>query len=284
MTKRHALPRILMALALAGTVPLAACGDDDDEGDSESGGPAATEVAMELKGSGKDLTMDAPGSVDGGTARITFQNSTKKEGVAQLLRIDGDHTAEEALEAAEAWGEKGKALPDWVGLAGGTGNTKPGASTTVTQSLAAGKYMAVDINSNTLAEFEVTGDGEGEPAAPEARIDAVDYSFSSTGLKEGKNEVLFDNKGREPHFVVGLPIKAGKTIEDVKKFVRTEKGEPPIDEENGTFDSSVIDGGTRQVLELELKKGKYAFLCFIPDRKGGPPHVAKGMVAEAVVE
>ncbi len=35
---------------------------------------------------------------------------------------------------------------------------------------------------------------------------------------------------------------------------------------------------------LELKKGKYVPVCFISDRKGGPPHVAKGMISEATVE
>ena len=38
------------------------------------------------------------------------------------------------------------------------------------------------------------------------------------------------------------------------------------------------------MVNLDLKKGKYALVCFIPDRQGGPPHVAKGMVSEATVE
>lgn len=39
-----------------------------------------------------------------------------------------------------------------------------------------------------------------------------------------------------------------------------------------------------QITELDLaRKGKYALLCFVSDRKGGPPHVAKGMVAEVTV-
>lgn len=285
MTDRHALARVLTVVALAAAVSLTACGDDDDEkaGGTDGGAAAAAEVALELKGSGKNLTMDVPGAVEGGTARVTFQNSTKKEAVAQLVRIEGDHTAKEALAAAEAWGDGGKPLPEWVRLAGGAGNTKPGESSTVTQPLPAGKYLAVDINSNTLGEMEVSGGEEAELPAADARIEAIDYGFESSGLQAGKSEVVFENTGKEPHFVVGLPIKPGKTIEDVKKFIKSEKGEPPIEEESGTFDSSLINGGGKQVVELDLKEGKYAFLCFIPDRAGGPPHVAKGMVAEAVV-
>ena len=39
------------------------------------------------------------------------------------------------------------------------------------------------------------------------------------------------------------------------------------------------------MVDLDFKKsGKYVALCFIPDRQGGTPHVAKGMVSELTVE
>ncbi len=283
MTKRHALPRVLTALALAAALPVAACGDDDDD---DSAGSEPAKVAFELKGSGEKPTMEAPGSVEAGPVEITLTNSSKEDGGAQLLRVEGDHTVQQALAAGVAWGEKGKALPDWVKLDGGAPNTKPGATSTVTQTLEPGKYAVADINSNASAEFEVTGDGaEDESDAPTARIEAVDYSFNSSGLKAGKSEVVFENTGKQPHFVVGLPIKQGKTIDDVKTFLRTEKGEPPVDEEDkSVFDTAVFDGGNKQVINLNLKQGKYAFVCFIPDREGGQPHVAKGMIAEADVQ
>jgi hypothetical protein len=44
-----------------------------------------------------------------------------------------------------------------------------------------------------------------------------------------------------------------------------------------------MDGGGKQVVEVELKAGKYALLCWVPDRAGGPPHAVKGMISEAVV-
>lgn len=48
--------------------------------------------------------------------------------------------------------------------------------------------------------------------------------------------------------------------------------------------TTVLDGGAKQVTQLELAKpGKYALLCFIQDRAGGPPHIAKGMIAEVDV-
>ena len=66
-------------------------------------------------------------------------------------------------------------------------------------------------------------------------------------------------------------------------FLKEEKGEPPFSEEGG-FDTAIVEGGTEQAFGANLKPGKYALVCFIADRAGGPPHVAKGMVSEATVE
>ena len=58
---------------------------------------------------------------------------------------------------------------------------------------------------------------------------------------------------------------------------------PPLDFAHVAY-TARIDGGSKQITELDLDKpGKYALLCFVSDRKGGPPHVAQGMVAEITV-
>jgi hypothetical protein len=273
--------RLLALLAIAALVPLAACGDDDDEGNGGGGGEPKT-VAIKLTQSGKKLRFSVPGSVEGGVVRIEFTNSSKGEHEAQLARVEGDHTTQEGLQAGGAWADGGKPLPRWVRLAGGVGGTPAGATRSVTQELPPGKYVVLETDQNTNASFEVTGSGDAELAAPGARIDATEYSFKSTGLKAGRGEVLFDNNGAEPHFIEGLRIKQGNTIADVREFVRTEKGEQPFSEQ-GSFTTTITDGGFSQVIEANLEPGRYALLCFVPDRKGGPPHVEKGMVSEAVV-
>lgn len=83
----------------------------------------------------------------------------------------------------------------------------------------------------------------------------------------------------------GQSINDGETIADVKgkEFFMTEggppSGPPPVDFEGG-FGTAVLDGGAKEVADVELKAGRYAFVCFIPDRAGGPPHIAKGMLQE----
>jgi hypothetical protein len=268
----------LAVLAIALT--LGACGDDEEEGE---GGQAAKPktVALELSGSGKDLRMSAPKTVPGGLVRIQFTNKANGEHGVQLGYVDEGHTAQEGLKAGVAWGEEGKALPDWLHLQGGVGNIQDGETDSVTQELPAGEYFATDIDSGAAAYFRVSG-GEGEEPTAPATIEASEYKFEASELQSGKNQVLIDNAGQEPHVVVGLPIKPGKTIEDVRKFIRTEKGEEPILEE-GSFDTAILDGGVKQTVAVDAQPGNYALLCFVADRKGGPPHSQKGMVSEATV-
>ncbi len=49
--------------------------------------------------------------------------------------------------------------------------------------------------------------------------------------------------------------------------------------------SGIFDPGGATYFDLDVKAGRvYAFLCFIQDRAGGPPHVAKGMVTLATAK
>ena len=268
----------LLALLALGAL-MAACGDDDEEAVASD----AAVAAFELSGSGQAAKMSGPGSVEAGAVQVDFKNSTKDDAGVTLVRVEGDHTAAQAVKAGRAWGEGNTPLPDWVRFVGGVASIGSGGTSTSVQSLRQGKYVAVDINTNAFAPFEVTGDGDGELPTTSARVEARDYSFEASGLKAGKGRVLFTNTGKEPHFALMAPIKPGKTLDDVRQALETEEGEPPIVEDK-TVSTGVLDGGESQAIDLTLQKGKYALLCFVGDRKGGPPHAFKGMVSQGVVE
>ena len=277
----------LAGVAVAGVLALGAagCGDDDDGGGgSAAATPAeASKLAIELGGSAKKPTFEVPQSVEGGVVEISFTNSAKGSHSAQLVRAEQGHTPQEALAAGEAWGEKGKGLPDWALTAGGFGDVEPGETATVTQELAPGKYLVADLETDANAEFEVTGEAAAsELPSDGGTIEATEYEFTASGLKSGGAPILFDNAGGEPHFIAAVGIKPGKTIADVRKFLETEKGEAPVDESRG-FSTAVIEGGQSQSIEVDLEEGDYALLCFVPDRAGGPPHAVKGMVSKVTV-
>ena len=201
--------------------------------------------------------------------------------------VDGDQSAREVLQVIARAGEGGR-LPEWLHAAGGGGHRRAGQTATAIQPLEEGTHHILDTSSEgsqgAQATFEVTGGGgDVEPPDAPATVTASEYTFKTSGLKAGSNRVRFENAGQEPHHIIMAPIKRGKKIDDVRAFARTDKGEPPVEEEK-FMGTAVLDGGASQVVDLELEKGKYAALCFITDRKGGPPHAVKGMVTEVDVQ
>ncbi len=271
------LATILAAAALA-SVAFAACGDDESD----------QTLTFTLSGEGKAATFEAPESAEAGLAEITLQNEGEKAGDLQLIRVEGDRSPEEVVEGLGK-AMKGQAFPEWFFAAGGTGPVVAGQSATVTLVLEPGTYYAFDTDGGAppkpedAVSVEVSGESSDEEIEADATIEAVDYGFEGEGLTAGNSEVAFENTGAQPHHIVYAPLTGDATAEDVETFFKSEKGKPPF-EEKDTKNTAVIEGGESQLIDLELKKGRYVLLCFITDRDGGPPHVAKGMIDEVEVE
>ncbi len=281
------LALVCMALAMC---LVAACGDDDDDSSgADSAAPA--KLAVKVTEVGKGSRLSVPKSVKAGPTTLSLRNTGKAPHDAQLIRVEGDQTAAQVLKAIDASGD-GKPLPEWLRAAGGVGTVAPGKSGTATDLLSPGKHFVLDTEPDQpnggTAEFEVTGEARDElPSAP-VTISAKEYGFVAEGLKAGTAKVTFDNVGKEPHHVIAVPYAKGATLAEVRKAFSQDEGEEPSGPPPVNFDqvtgTAVIDGGTKQVAQLELRKGKYALACFIADRAGGPPHVAKGMLQEVEVE
>jgi hypothetical protein len=284
----------LAAIAVVGTLcVLPACGSDDEESSSK---PAA--VAIEITGGKGKFSVKAPKKLDAGLVKINFTNATKAPQDAQLVRIDGDHTAADVTSKVLDTKE-GAPTPDWAHGAGGVGTLGPGGSGSATQVLEPGTYYVASTGPQTddekatpyskqgaIVKFEVTGDKGGTVPQASSKIVAREYSFTATNLKAGHNQVEFENAGKELHHVIAFPYIGDATEADVKKAFKSNqppKGKPPVDFDS-LVGSTVLDGGEKQVIDLNLKKGRYELVCFISDRKGGPPHVAKGMLREVSVK
>jgi hypothetical protein len=287
---RRFVPRAFApGLAVLATLLLVAgCGGDGDGEEAKSLSIEATEPARD------SYRFEAPQSIEAGLVDIELRNSGKLEHEAQLIKVEGDHTTEEALRAFDGI-VRGRPAPDWLRARGGVGTTAPGGTTTITQRLEPGSYLFLDsgepegrnvephYRQGAVSELAVTGEAtDANLPDADATVTAAEYAFTSSGLKAGKNKIQFRNSGAQWHHMIVARIKSGSTIDDVKRFFRTERGQPPLEEENAE-ETAVIDGGEEQLTEVDLESGSYALLCFIPDRAGGPPHVAKGMISEAKV-
>jgi hypothetical protein len=270
--------RLTPALALflsAVSLVVTACGDDDEGSSQPKGFP------VQASEEGAESRVTAPESASPGAVEIRFTNDGKRDHSVQIIRIGDGHEAAEVKKVGDAWAEGKGELPDWIVFVGGVGSTRPGGTGTATVDLAAGEYLAYDVEGKgetPYTEFTVEGDeGESLPDVP-ARIEASEYDFAATQLEAGSQPVLLTNSGEEPHHLAAAPLKQGKTEADVAQFVRTGKGASPIDESKA-FDTAIVSGGESAEVDLRFESGDYALLCFIPDRAGGQPHALKGMIA-----
>lgn len=285
MCRSENLRRLWAILAFVVVLPLAACGDEDED---EAAGPSKLSIVEREEGS--QLTLEVEGDATPGITRITFRNEGRKPHSAQLVEVTGNRSEDDFIAAYKRVSDRGP-TPSWFRAGGGVGTTRPGKSASVTQDLRAGTYYVVDdaddgnAGAGGIAKLEVSGDFRRGGLPQRSKVIAEEYTFTASGLRAGSNTVLFNNSGKEPHHLVAAPIRPGSTIADVRRFVREDRpqGRPPADFDAGAS-TAVLEGGTALATKLELKRGRYALLCFVADRKGGPPHVAKGMVSAATVE
>jgi hypothetical protein len=283
----------MAALAVTALALLAGCGGDDKAAEPP------TPVYLSVSKNGSEYELTSPATVEAGLVEISLQVDTPdtEEHQAQFIRVEGDQTLAEALEALTS--EDGAAIPPWLFAAGGVGSTKGNFTVAVTQILQPGTYYVFDLGEGegdnvpsfaeqgATATIEVTGDvGDAELPESDATVTATEYSFATDGLVVGAHRIRFDNAGDELHHIIAIPYESGATLEQVKAFATSDAppdGPPPVDFARASV-TAVLEGGDSQITELFLDSGNYAFICFVSDRAGGPPHVAKGMINEVVVE
>ena len=274
----------VIAAALAAVALLPACGGDEEKKSTRLV-PAGTklnrlELSVAEKGGGH-FQYRAAKTVPEGLVEIRFKNGARSPRKAQLWRVGPGHSVKEALRAPR------RPLPRWLEWAGGVGLTAPGRTGTSVQPLSAGAYYVTGIGSERrgVAPVKVTS-GDASPklaSAAEARITSVDYGYRVSGIAAGPASVEFRNTGREPHHAFFVPLRQGRTLAEARDFFAGRSTGPPPVDPDATRETAVLEGGERQVTRLNLQSGRYALLCFVRDRAGGPQHTEKGMVAEVKV-
>lgn len=114
------------------------------------------------------------------------------------------------------------------------------------------------------------------PAA-DLTLTLTNYAFTfSTPLTAGQHAIRVVNNATQPHEAVIFRLQAGKSGEDIAKWVSSGmQGPPPGSPVAGI---SPMAAAKENTLLLNLSPGDYALLCFAPDAKDGKPHAAHGMI------
>jgi hypothetical protein len=207
---------------------ITACGEDDV---SRAAGVPTLEITAGSKGA-----LTVPKRAAPGVIQLTLRNKSKGDAEAQLIRIEGDHSRSEVLDAL---GRAVSAKPwkDFLFAAGGVGMTDPGDTRSATQELEAGTtYYVFNASAESqpqpsdLHKIEISGDEEGALPETNATVSATDHGYTADGLTSGRNEVTFENAGREPHHLLLGQLRKGATIADAKRFLLsdTDSGSGPF--------------------------------------------------------
>jgi hypothetical protein len=280
-----------------------ACGSDDSSGGSTTGSPTAAKpskgaITFETtEPSERKVAITGPAAVEAGVTRITLRNSGTRPHDAQIVRVLNDLRTTDEVISRSVDSEEGAPIPYWITDGGGLGTVAPGESATVTERLESGTYYVLDGESpkgsatpnarlGGVTKFEVVNETSAPLFGTGVRIAARDHYFRTVGIKPGANHVTFHNVGQQFHQIAALPLVGGATLADAREYLETggeSGGRPPVDFENA-IRTAAIDGGQRQIMWLDFKKGKYALVCFLNDRNGGRSHFAKGMIDELDVK
>jgi hypothetical protein len=254
-----------------------------------------TKVAVKVTETGKaDTAIAVPSTIKGGAVDLTLDNTANQAPhSAQLIQIGEGHTYAEASAIINS--ERPLPVPDWIRAYGGIGNVEPGQTGTATVKLDEGHYAVEDDagegGAKPYTEFDVNDENDADLPDTDAKVTAAttgekdpEYEWQTDGLKAGANTITFDAQGKEAlHVIAAFPIKGNATIDQVGQELDSNGPPTSIDFEHGAS-TSVLDGGKTQVATLNLRPGRYAFICFLPDRdEPNKPHYKQGLLKEVTI-
>lgn len=279
--------RSLAGIAVLSVAVLAACKSDRQPPSTEAAGPPSAEphASESVTVTATDYAFDGPAKLAAGSTTLHLVNHGKELHQLQLIRLEQGKTADDLVKALKTPGP----IPSWITFVGGPNGVAPGAEARATEILAPGNYAYVCLipspdgiihaAKGMVRAFEVTGSSPAAAQLPPAdvTIKLVDYDFqSSKPLTAGRQTILVQNEGPQPHELVLVKLAPGKKVEDFAHWAETGlKGPPPAEPLGGV---AVLNKGEKGTFTAELSPGDYGLICFVPDAKDGKLHLAHGMM------
>jgi hypothetical protein len=302
-------PVVAVVLALL-VVAAGACQDGGGTDGATSGSTAVSEGRtpdVDFAVTGEDYRFDMPAEVPGGVVTMSFENRGDLRHEAGIVTAGATPLDQVLKDLAPVLEGRGTPIPDYLTFYGGIGETAPGAKSTSTLSLPEGTFvlfcslgdidsvdalprpgpqLPVHYNRGMARTFTVRRANVDLLPAADGTVLATDYAFSLPPATAGRRTFVFRNDGTQMHFGAFLAFPPGVDEAGARQAMDTVLAAPggprpegvpePVDAAYaGPFPPR--GGGT---FGIELESGRtYAVVCFMPDRPGGPPHTAKGMLS-----
>ncbi|MGH7508455.1 MAG: hypothetical protein ACREMZ_03165 [Gemmatimonadales bacterium] len=279
----HHPARLGVALAVVGAI--AGCKSDRSPAasaatESQKAAPASVTVTA------TDFAFEAPTEIPAGATTFNLVNHGQELHQAQLIKLEDGKTVEDLAQALQSHGPP----PSWVKFVGGPNGIAPGQQSNATSVLSPGQYAylcfipspdgKLHTAKGMIRPFRVTpapSTASADLPTADLTIKLVDYGFEpSRPLTPGRQTIMVENAGPQPHELVLLRLAPGKRVEDFATWVESGmKGRPPAEPVGGVV---YLDKGARGTFTADLTAGEYGLICFVPDTKDGKPHLVHGMM------
>jgi len=294
-------------LVVAGAMFAIGCGGSDDNKASDTKNAAVTQVAQattpgaatattsgssgsrEITVEEKEYSFDISDTVRPGVVKITAKNSGKESHQVQVVKWN-DGVTQAQFDAALKNPDP-SAIFKSVTFMGGPNSIKPGQSQVSYNTLTPGNYALLcflesddgqpHFAKGQVKAFQVVpGDTGGSAPKADASVTLADFNFLGdvTSLPAKKTTLEVKNGGPQPHELTVIKLNNGVTVDQIKQLLNSDTppaGPPPIDDAGGL---GALQANQTGFVELDLKAGQYAFVCFVPDTATGKPHAALGMI------
>jgi hypothetical protein len=236
----------------------------------------------------RDFALEMPANVQAGVSLIELRNKGKQQHHMSIVRLDGGHTAAEALQALIAAGEGPR--PAWLHPVGGPQAANPGGESSVVIALEPGNYFAFcevpgpdpvpHFMKGMVKAFSVTGPANsGKLPKGDVQLALNEYGFTfSKPLTRGIHTVAVTNAGAQPHMVVITRLPPGQDFKPWLDWAMDPRGRSAPGRAMGGI-AEIVPGGTAVFTE-NFTPGHYGLICFTPDAKDGKPHFVHGMQLE----
>jgi hypothetical protein len=254
----------------------------------------ATPVAGDYQGLTITVTdTEMTASVDQlspGYVLLTVENKGTMPANAALLTMPG--LSAEMLAGMAATPAPEDEFPSFLftaTIAGGPQDADPGKSSQAILHLTPGNWAVFTEYSQPPILITVTDGAEvGSEPASSITVQEPDFLFVGldAGIPAGKQTWKVVNTGSQLHMLVIGQVPDDTTLEMVMEVVMQGEEATPapgqLTEDDFHFIGGVLLQSPGQTVwpVLDLAKGRYAALCWVPDpEKGGLPHAMEGMVS-----
>jgi hypothetical protein len=279
-----------LGMSAAGLAPLAPARALAQAATPTASGPFAGYPELKLTVTDSAVTPSAD-TVPAGYVLLTVENqSTQASGAGIIGPGKGQTMAD--LEAAAATPTPENQLPPIFYTAtvlGGPGSADPGGTSQAVVKFAAGPWVAFAEGNQPPAFLTATAGG-GNQTAPASVVQVTQvnfaFGFERHGIHAGTQVWKVTNDGTQPHEFVVSKAPAGATFAQVLAAASLGPGATP--EPGGLTPADFRTAGGISILSpgqscwtaLNLTPGRFAALCFVPDRyEQTMPHAMEGMIA-----